>query len=74
MLQAMRRATEHLEAMEAESQGPTRYGATAGEYTAEKLAELKKAQPFQLRTKSAPKAVKVSFTGVAAAGEWWLLV
>jgi hypothetical protein len=33
------------------------YGASSGEYTADKLAELRKQQPFQLRTKPAKPAV-----------------
>jgi hypothetical protein len=57
--QEMRKA---LERMEAEADGALAagltagYGVTSGEYTAEKMAELKKAQPFQLRTKASKPA------------------
>jgi hypothetical protein len=56
-MQEVRKAMDLLDAEQAAANatGPA-YGASSGEYTAEKLAELRKSQPFQLPSKPKKKS------------------
>lgn len=63
LLQEARKALDRLESesQHAGAQGPA-YGTSSGEYTAEKMAELRKSQPFQLPSKPKKKSTgRVTF-------------